>query len=93
MCIRDRFIHTTGPEDVETCYPNTMGYGAEGSHMEIVVTPIEGETLMWPSNLLHTVNEQEGEYKRVAISFNLKHNDPIDDTHHGTELSYEFLQY
>ena len=27
------------------------------------------------------------------ISFNLKHNDPIDDTHHGTELSYEFLQY
>ena len=91
--IQSQFIHTTGPEDVETCYPNTMGYGAEGSHMEIVVTPIEGETLMWPSNLLHTVNEQEGEYKRVAISFNLKHNDPIDDTHHGTELSYEFLQY
>ena len=79
--------------DVETNHPNTMGYGAEGSHMEIVVTPIDGETLMWPSNLLHTVNEQEGEYERVAISFNLKHNDPIDDTHHGTELNYEFLQY
>ena len=91
--IQSQFIHTTGPVDVETNHPNTMGYGAEGSHMEIVVTPIDGETLMWPSNLLHTVNEQEGEYERVAISFNLKHNDPIDDTHHGTELNYEFLQY
>ena len=58
-----------------------------------MVKPINGEVLIWPSNLLHTVTEQDGDYDRVAISFNLKHNDPIVDNEDGTEMSYEFLQY
>jgi len=92
--IQSQFIHTTGPTDqFDTEYPNTSAIGSRGSHTEIVVRPIDGEILFWPSNLLHTVEEQQGEYERIAISFNLKHNDPILDTEHGTELSYEFLQY
>jgi len=91
--IQSQFIHSIGPDEIPTEHPNTIAKGTEGSHMELIVKPISGETLMWPSNILHTVTEQSGEYDRVAISFNLKHNDPITDTEHGTEMSYEFLQY
>ena len=48
---------------------------------------------MWPSTLMHTVSEQREECRRVAISFNLKHNDHITETEDGEDLSYEFLQY
>ena len=57
----------------------------------MIFHPVDGETLMWPSNMLHCVQPQKGDYKRVAISFNLKHNDPIDNTGDGEDLSYEFL--
>ena len=48
---------------------------------------------MGPSNLMHMVDEQDGDYTRVAISFNLKHNDILDNTDDGEDMSYEFLQY
>jgi len=46
---------------------------------------------MWPSNMLHCVQPEKGDFKRVAISYNLKHNEPIDNTGDGEDLSYEFL--
>lgn len=91
--IQSQFIHTIGPEEIDAPYPNSSAMGSVGSHSELIVRPINGEVLLWPSNILHTVIEQKGEYDRVAISFNLKHNDPIGDTDDGTEMSYEFLQY
>ena len=73
--------------------PNTVGYGSKGSHTEISISPTCGECFMWPSTLLHSVEQQEGDFRRVAISFNLKHNDPLQYTEDGEDLSYEFLQY
>jgi len=31
------------------------------------------------------------DYMRYSISFNLTHNKPLQDTEHGTELAYGFL--
>lgn len=73
--------------------PNTVGVGSPSSHTEIEITPTCGECFMWPSTLMHTVSEQREECRRVAISFNLKHNDHITETEDGEDLSYEFLQY
>ena len=96
------WIHTTKPETGESDFPNALGVGQPGSLTEMIYTPVDGEVLMWPSNLLHTVEPRDEtshankdfseDYKRVAISFNLKHNEPIDNTEHGDDLSYEFLQ-
>ena len=91
--IQSQFIHSTGPLEGDTPYPNTKGIGQPGSLTEMVFTPIDGETLMWPSNILHTVQPKKGDFRRIAISFNLKHNEELDNTQHGEELSYEFLQY
>ena len=76
-----------------TGMPNAVGIGSGHSHTEIEINPTCGESMMWPSTLLHTVSEQQGDYRRVALSFNLKHNDPLDHTEDGEDLSYEFLQY
>ena len=91
--IQSQFIHSTGPLEGDTPYPNTKGIGQPGSLTEMVFTPIDGETLMWPSNILHTVQPKKGDFRRIAISFNLKHNEELNNTQHGEELSYEFLQY
>jgi len=80
-------------QDYKLDMPNTKGIGSGHSHIEMEINPTCGESMMWPSTLLHTVSEQQGEYRRVAISFNLKHNDPLTHTEDGEDLSYEFLQY
>jgi len=71
--------------------PNTVAMGQTGSHQRIVITPTQGECFMWPSNIFHSISPKDGDFRRVAISFNLKHNNPISDNEQGTELSYEFL--
>ena len=85
------WISTKRPDEGDGGFPNTVGIGQPGSLTEMIFHPVDGETLMWPSNMLHCVQPQKGDYKRVAISFNLKHNDPIDNTGDGEDLSYEFL--
>ena len=55
------------------------------------ITPTQGEVFMWPSNIFHNVGSQDGDFRRVAISFNLKHNKPLDHNEKGTALSYDFL--
>lgn len=70
-------------------------FGTPTMQHEIQVFPREGEFLLWPSHLLHTVPkpdvEKEEGYERISISFNLMHNEPLNDTEHGTPMSYEFL--
>jgi uncharacterized protein (TIGR02466 family) len=80
-------------QDYKLDMPNTKGIGSGHSHIEMEINPTCGESMMWPSTLLHAVSEQQGDYRRVAISFNLKHNDPLTHTEDGEDLSYEFLQY
>ena len=91
--IHTQFGYTRGGGDPFPIGQNCFAVGESSAHTEMIVKPITGETLMWPSPLLHTVEEQEGEYDRVAISFNLKHNDPITDNTAGEDISYGFLQY
>lgn len=85
------WIQTKKPDEGDTNFPNAIGIGQAGSHTEMIFIPTDGETLMWPSNMLHCVEPRNGDFKRVAISYNLKHNEPIDSTGDGEDLSYEFL--
>jgi uncharacterized protein (TIGR02466 family) len=90
--IQSQFIHGHDLSELKVeNMPNTIAFGQQGSHQELLIVPVTGETFMWPSNLLHSVPAKSGDFRRVAISFNLKHNDPMESTEHGTELSYEFL--
>lgn len=93
--IQSQFMQTTGPKGnpQKSQHPNAFYIGTRGSQQELIFQPIDGEVLMWPSNLMHMVDEQDGDYTRVAISFNLKHNDILDNTDDGEDMSYEFLQY
>ena len=50
--------------------------------------------MMWPSYLFHSIDEPnnvEEDYSRIAISFNLHHNEPLDDIDDGDNFSYEVL--
>ena len=74
--------------------PNSSITGSHGSHMEISIQPTEGEVMMWPSYLFHSIDEPnnvEENYSRIAISFNLHHNEPLDDIDDGDNFSYEVL--
>jgi len=71
--------------------PNTVAIGQTGNHQDIQITPTQGECFMWPSNVFHSINPKDGDFRRVAISFNLKHNSPINNNEQGTELLYDFL--
>ena len=90
--IQSQFTHGSHIDRIKLPHmPNTWAMGQKGSHQQIVITPTGGECFMWPSNIFHRIGAREGDYRRVALSFNLKHKTPIDNTEHGTELSYEFL--
>jgi len=74
---------------------NIKVYGTPTMQHEVQVFPREGEFLLWPSYLLHGVpqpEEQDDKYERISISFNLTHNEPLSNTHHGTPMSYGFLK-
>jgi len=70
--------------------------GVPSSHGEVMFYPNDGEFLLWPSYILHSVpsyyDKVGDDYERIAISFNLKHREEIDNTDTGTELSYDFMR-
>lgn len=80
--------HTTLPHNNIT----TTGYGI--THQEAFVHPTEGEVLMWPSYLYHSVpftESKDPNYERISISFNLHHRGIITNNETGRNLNYKFL--
>lgn len=82
------------PQDSEDKSMQPMG--SPSSHSEVMFYPSSGEFLMWPSYILHSVpswsDRVTDNYERIAISFNLKHKEILDNTDTGTELSYDFMR-
>ena len=88
------FSHSSPSNCIDGNMPNTQIMGAIGSPMELLIHPIEGEVLLWPSYLYHSVDEPQNvqeDYSRIAISFNLMHNEPLEDTEDGDSFPYEVL--
>jgi len=76
--------------------PTMLPMGSPSSHGEVMFYPRTGEFLLWPSYIMHSVpnwsNKVNDNYERIAISFNLKHREEIDNNDTGTELSYDFMR-
>jgi len=70
--------------------------GSPGTHTEYHFRANDGDMLMWPSYMLHSVDRAEApmpEYKRYSISFNLYHNlKNLNYTDTGEDMSYSFLR-
>ena len=73
----------------------TTSTGTTGTQSDLIVHPKTGQFCMWPSYMLHGVTASDTldeEYERIALSFNLMHNEVLNDTESGDQLSYEFLR-
>jgi hypothetical protein len=76
-------------------FPNMIFDGVEGCDTAFHYDPQEGEFLFWPSYIMHSVepaHEILDDYERIAISFNLKHAEILDNNTTGDNMSYEFLE-
>ena len=76
-------------------YPNIVFDGVEGCDSAFHYDPQEGEFMFWPSYIMHSVEPTQEiieDYERIAISFNLKHWQVIDNNDTGDNLSYDFLE-
>lgn len=75
--------------------PNVQIMGTQGSHSMLVCKPEAGQFLMWPAYLMHSIasgDNNDPNYERISISFNLAHNDPQDHTTCGDQMSYDFMR-
>lgn len=70
--------------------------GSAGVQTEMRVFPRDGEFLLWPSYLYHSVpqcpEQNNDDYERISISFNLAHRDELSDRRSGDQLHYDFLK-
>jgi len=97
--LQSQFIHSYQTEEIKLDMPNAVAYGTPSSHQTVGIRPVSGEVLMWPANILHSVegighgwsDMDKQQHRRIAISFNLNHVEPQQDMDKGTEMSYEFL--
>ena len=79
----------------ENPYNNMTITGHGVNMMEVFVQPTEGEVLMWPSYLYHTVPQSQSKdpnYERISVSFNLTHKRDLTDNTTGRNLKYDFLR-
>jgi len=69
------------------------GSGTPGGMTDLEFFPKNGDFMMWPSYLLHTVPmaKSRDNYERISISFNLQHSEDLGSYHHGTEFDYGVL--
>jgi uncharacterized protein (TIGR02466 family) len=81
----DRMIKREG-------FPNIEFNGVNGVDQEFCLFPLDGEFLMWPSYMQHTVPANyepvDDKYERISLSFNLKHKEIITDNETGHDMSY-----
>ena len=71
--------------------PNMAFTGCTGFQSDMHFEPTAGDFLMWPSYMMHSVpqaDEKDDPETRYSISFNLKHNTPLNDTEHGDRFHY-----
>ena len=76
-------------------YPNISFDGVEGCDSSFYYHPQEGEFLFWPSYIQHSVEpaqETLEDYERIAISFNLKHAQILDNNTTGYNMPYEMIE-
>jgi len=70
--------------------------GAPGTHTEYHFKATDGDFLLWPSYVLHSVDRADKpdvRYNRYSISFNLYHNlKNLSYTDTGEDMSYSFLR-
>jgi len=76
-------------------HPDMIYDGVQGADSSVQFIPREGQFLLWPSYLIHSVEPvqqppHEG-YERISISFNLKHRQRIDNNTTGHNMSYDFM--
>jgi len=72
-------------------HPNMDFTGCTGFQSEMYFHPTEGDFLLWPSYMMHSVpaaDTNDSSDRRYSISFNLKHNDPIMDNKTGNQYNY-----
>jgi uncharacterized protein (TIGR02466 family) len=90
------FSHNTNDSMVpHPDVPNVNVLGSTGSQTQLVCKPEEGQFLMWPAYMLHSIaagDWTDPNYERICISFNLSHNDPLDHTTCGDDMSYNFMR-
>jgi uncharacterized protein (TIGR02466 family) len=76
--------------------PNMVFDGVHGSDSTMSYYPQEGQFLLWPSYILHSVPPVMGDvpedYERISISFNLKHRVETDSNTTGDNMSYSFFE-
>ena len=75
-------------------FPNMVFDGADGCDTAFYYDPQEGEFMFWPSYIMHSVEPTQEiieDYERIAISFNLKHAQHLDNNQTGDNMSYDFL--
>jgi uncharacterized protein (TIGR02466 family) len=87
------FSHkTTDRKITREGMPNIEFQGVNGVDQEMCIFPTDGEFLMWPSYMQHTVPanqvKQDDKYERISLSFNLKHREIINENETGHDLSY-----
>ena len=76
-------------------YPNMIFDGVEGCDSSFNYEPQEGEFLFWPSYIMHSVEPTQtvaDDYERIAISFNLKHAQILDNNQTGDNMPYEMVE-
>ena len=92
-------IHSQSGNDDEMQGPNDqyMITGSPAYQTEFKFFPKNGDFLLWPSYLMHSVpqgrsrgKEKKG-YERISISFNLQHAEDLSSYHHGTPFDYGVL--
>jgi uncharacterized protein (TIGR02466 family) len=83
------FATTDGSE------PQEMNGITRVGGIDFHLQPILGEFLLWPSYMMHQVpqsgRDDNKNYERISISFNLSHNEPLLDTEQGDDLQYGFM--
>ncbi len=88
------FSHRTNNRDIEISEQMRVA-GAPGTHNEMRFHGRNGDFLLWPSYVLHSVDrsyEPNDNYKRYGISFNLYHNIIINHNESGDNMSYSFKE-
>lgn len=91
-------VHGHGQNDIPHAHPDNdriTVMGTNSFHTQLVCNPACGDFFMWPSYLLHSISagdNRDPNYERISISFNLNHNEKLDSTDCGDQMSYDFMR-
>ena len=83
----------SGNDDKMNYTEQFEGAGTPGGMTDLEFRPQNGDFMLWPSYLLHTVPmaKARDNYERISISFNLQHAEDLGSYHHGDNFDYGIL--